>query len=195
VSTSYHWLLLGHFIGIAVLLGANGLDLYVKLGLLRATTTGEMRALLRAGTPVSRFTAPSTVLLFGCGVGLVLDSGSFFTFGMAWVVTGIVIVVAMCLIEPLITARRVKLLEAGLDGAPDGPADAALIALARDRVLHTANRFGIVSTLELFYVMTLRPAAGGTLVSLAVMLVVTAAWSAPVWSQRPAPLARQESQV
>jgi hypothetical protein len=175
------WLVLGHLAGIAVLVAANGVDIFAKAGLLRATTVQEQRWLLRMDAVVPKVTPAATVVLFGCGMGLVLDSHSALNFGLAWIVMGIVIVAAMIVIEPGITARRQSRLEVALRDAPDGLADPKLIALAHDPVMHMCHRFGVISTLELFYMMTLKPAMGLTLVSAAVMLAVTAAVSVPLW--------------
>jgi hypothetical protein len=181
----YEWLLFGHLIGITALVAANGIDIFAKLGLLRATTVQEQRWLLRMDAAVPKVTPAATVVLFGCGVGLVLDSHSSLDFGLAWIVMGFVIVAAMIVIEPGITARRQNRLEVALRDAPDGPAGPTLIALARDPVMHMCHRFGVISTIELFYVMTLKPAMGLTLVSAAVMLAVTAAVSVPLRRSEP----------
>jgi hypothetical protein len=179
--TALDWLLFGHLIGITALVAANGIDIFAKAGLLRARTVQEQRWLLRMDAVVPKITPAATVALFGCGMGLVLDSHSDLNFGLAWIVMGIVIVVAMIVIEPGITARRQNRLEVALRDAPDGPADPKLIALAHEPVMHMCHRFGVISTVELFYVMTLKPAMGLTLVSAAVMLAVTGAVSVPLW--------------
>lgn len=190
----YDWLLFGHLIGVAALVAGNGIDIYAKAGLLRATTVQDQRWLLRINEAVPKVNPAATVVLFGCGVGMVLDDQSGLNFGLAWIVMGIVIVVAMTIIELGITSRRLKRLESALENAPDGPADAWQLALARDPVMHLCHRFGVISTAELFYVMTLKPAMGLTLVSAAVMLAAAGAVSAPLWRQAARPAVPQDTQ-
>jgi hypothetical protein len=197
------WLLFGHLIGVAGIIAGVGLEEYALAASQRAKTVAELRAASGPGRFLPVMMPLAVVLLTACGLGLVARTDEF-SFGDAWVVAAVGIVVGMSVLGGVVNGERAKRLASAAESAPDGPVTAELSALAHDRVLVTGVRIGAVATIEAIWLMTIKPSAPGTLVSLGVMLVLivgaamsvrmgVAVRSADVETQTAAPHTMDES--
>ena len=188
----YQWLLFGHLIAVTALIGALGVNASVLLTLTRARTTAQVRALTGLLPTVEKIFPISTVALTGCGIGMVLlgTHDAAWSFGDAWIIAALVITVGMSVIGPTVTGARASRLAKAAAIAPDGPITNELARLARDPVMHSAERLGIILIAELMYLMASKPAATATLVSLLIAAALVAATTYSQWrhhQHQPAP--------
>ena len=62
--------------------------------------------------------------------------------------------------------RRMERLRDALQSAPDGVLSTDLTVLARNPVLHASNRISVAIIVEILFLMSVKPAAPGILLSL-----------------------------
>lgn len=160
------WLLFGHVIGVVFLVSGIGLEVYAVGAAGRAATVAELRLAVRAARTLPVMMPLSTLLMTGCGLALVGHDPDF-RFGDAWVVASIGIVVAISVVGGGFSGRPATRLLDAADAAPEGPLPPHLAALVRDPVLLASARITAIAAAWAIWLMSIRPHAAGTLVSLA----------------------------
>ena len=160
------WLLFGHVIGVVVLVAGIGLEVYAVTAASRATTVAELRLAVRAARVLPVMIPLATLLMTGCGLALVAHDPAFH-FGDAWVVAAIGIVVAMSVVGGGFSGRPATRLLDAANAAPEGPLPPHLAALLRDPVLLASARITAITATWAIWLMSIRPHATGTLISLA----------------------------
>lgn len=179
------WLLFGHVIGVVFLVAGIGLEVYAVGAASRATTVAELRLAVRAARALPVMTPLATLLMTGCGLALVAHDPAFH-FGDAWVVAAIGIVVAISVVGGGFSGRPASRLLDAADAAPEGPLPPHLAALVRDPVLLASARITAIAAVWAIWLMSIRPHAAGTLVSLAASaLLSTIAVTASMTPARP----------
>jgi uncharacterized membrane protein len=165
-------LLFGHVIGVVVLVAGIGLEVYAVAAASRATTVAELRLAVRPARVLPAMMPLATLLMTGCGLALVAH-GPDFRFGDAWVVASIGIVVAISVVGGGFSGRPATRLLDGADAAPEGPLPRHLAGLVRDPLLLASSRITAIAALWAIWLMSLRPHAAGTMVSLAVAALLS----------------------
>lgn len=160
------WLLFGHVMGTVVLVAGIGLEVYAVAAASRATTVAALRLAVRAARALPVLMPLATLLMTGCGLALVAHDPDFH-FGDAWVVAAIGIVVAISVVGGGFSGRPATRLLDAADAAPEGPLPPHLAALVRDPVLLASARITAIAATWAVWLMSIRPHAAGTLVSLA----------------------------
>ena len=160
------WLLFGHVIGTVILAVGIALELYAVTAAGRATTVAELRLAVRAARALPALMPLATLLMTGCGLALVAHDPAFH-FGDAWVVAAIGIVVAISVMGGGFSGRPATRLLDAADAAPEGPLPPHLATLARDPILQASARITAIAATWAIWLMSIRPHATGTLISLA----------------------------
>jgi hypothetical protein len=160
------WLLFGHVIGVVVLVAGIGLEVVATAAARRATTVAELRLAVRPAQALPAIMPLATLLMTGCGLGLVGHDPDFH-FGNAWVVAAIGIVVAISVVGGGFSGRPATRLLDAANAAPEGPLPPHLAALVRDPLLQATARITAIATVWAIWLMSVRPHAAGTMVSLA----------------------------
>ena len=160
------WLLFGHVIGVVVLVAGIGLEVYAVTAASRAATVAELRLAVRAAHALPVLMPLATLLMTGCGLALVAHDPTFH-FGDAWVVAAIGIVVAISVVGGGFSGRPATRLLDAANAAPEGPLPTYLAHLVRDPVLLASARITAIAATWAIWLMSLRPHATGTLISLA----------------------------
>ena len=159
------WLLFGHVIGTVVLVAGIGLEVYAVSAASRATTVAELRLAVRAARALPVQMPLATLLMTGCGLALVAHDPAFH-FGDAWVVAAIGIVVAISVVGGGFSGRPATRLLDAANAAPEGPLPPHLATLVRDPILLASARITAIAATWAIWLMSIRPHATGTLVSL-----------------------------
>ncbi|NUR61115.1 MAG: hypothetical protein HOV87_21010 [Catenulispora sp.] len=165
-------LLFGHVLGAVVLIAGIGLESYAVSAAGRATTVAELRLAVRPARVLPALMPLATLLMTGCGLALVAHDSDF-RFGDAWVVAAIGIVVAISVVGGGFSGRPATRLLDAADAAPAGPLPEHLAALVRDPVLVASARITAIAAVWAIWLMSVRPHAAGTLVSLGGVGVVS----------------------
>lgn len=166
------WLLFGHVIGVVVLVAGIGLEVYAVAAANRAATVAELRLAIRPARVLPVLIPLATLLMTGCGLTLVAHDPDF-RFGDAWVVAAIGIVVAVSVVGGGFSGRPATRLLDAADAAPAGPLPPHLAALVRDPILLASSRITAIAAVWAIWLMSVRPHAAGTLVSLTVALLLS----------------------
>ncbi|GAA1994720.1 hypothetical protein [Catenulispora subtropica] len=165
-------LLFGHVVGVVVLVAGIGLEVYAVSAASRATTVAELRLAVRPARVLPAMMPLATLLMTGCGLALVAHDGEF-RFGDAWVVASIGIVVAISVVGGGFSGRPATRLLDAADAAPEGPLPPHLAGLVRDPILLASARITAIAAVWAVWLMSVRPHAGGTLISLAVATLLS----------------------
>lgn len=178
----YRWLLFGHLFGVVAMV--TGWAIYVASvdSLRRAQSVAQVRTLAGLATVGERILAGGGLLLIGFGVTLVVK---FYDFSQPWIVGALGLVVVQGLLGAALVGPRTHRVQAALRSAPEGPATEELAALARDRLLHLANRASIPVLIDIEFLMTLKPDTPNILFSLAVVAVAALVLCWPILTERP----------
>jgi hypothetical protein len=160
------WLLFGHVIGTVILVAGIGLEVYAVTAAGRATTVAELRLAVRAARTLPVLMPLATLLMTGCGLALTAHDPQFH-FGDAWVVAAIGIVVAISVVGGGFSGRPATRLLDAADAAPEGTLPPHLAHLTRDPVLLASARITAIAATWAIWLMSIRPHATGTLLSLA----------------------------
>jgi uncharacterized membrane protein SirB2 len=135
----------------------------------RVEQVRETSALLRVlGTlfPIS------TVLLLGGGLYMAI---TVWGFALAWLDAALVGVIAMTVLGNVVSARRLGTIGQTAFLEPDGPLSTRLRALTTDPVLVFWSQLSILLGWWIVFLMTLKPALPGTLVSFVVAVTMAGA--------------------
>jgi hypothetical protein len=188
------WLLFGHVVGVIVLVVGIGLEGYAIAASVRTSTVAELRLAVRPARALPAMMPLATLLMTGCGLSLVAHDDTEFRFGDAWVVAAIGIVVAISVVGGGFSGRPATRLLDAADAAPDGPLPEHIKILVHDPVLHASARTSAIAALWGLWLMSVRPHAAGTLVSLAVAVALVTVSSATAARKRGVYRAMAEQQ-
>lgn len=166
----YPIVLFVHIIGAIGYFLSSGSWLFILVGLRRAQRVEEVRTLMR----VNDLSGP-----FGDGSGLVLVSAGFYLALSGWsLLTSWILValISLILILPtnaaLIGPRRRALIKQLEGAAPEGEMSRALRQHIHDPVLWAMSQTTAVLLLGIVFLMTTKPDLGGSLIVMAVALLL-----------------------
>ncbi|MDB5070446.1 MAG: hypothetical protein JWM87_1557 [Candidatus Eremiobacteraeota bacterium] len=164
-------LLFVHLLAVALIFLATGIEVAAFIFVRRATTVEQTRAALTPTPMVGPIIGPSAGVLILAGVGMVFAGG----FGwQPWIVTGLLVAVALSVNGPLTNGRRMERLYELARAAPSGSITPDLEAARSDRFL--TYSVGVLFTLMacMLYVMSNKPPAPVCLAAVAIALIVAA---------------------
>lgn len=183
----YAWLLFGHLASVVVLITGLAISAASVDSFRRAWLPRQAQTLADLAVLGDRTAAAGFFPLIGFGAAL---AGKFYSFSDRWVMTALALTVLLGVLGGGVVGSRARRIRTTLADAPTGSISGELAALLGARSLHIANRVAIVLLFEIVFLMALKPAIGGILLSLLVTTVVAAALSSPLLVKpRPAPVA------
>jgi hypothetical protein len=153
---------IGYFVGI-------GTWLFILIGLQRAQRVEQVRALVNLIGLSGPFTGISVLLILATGFYMALTAWSLQT---SWIAVALISLILMvpsgaALIEP-----RRRTIARLAQGAPDGPLPQSLERRTHDPVLGTALQTVAALLLGIVFLMTTKPSLTGSLIVMAVALVL-----------------------
>jgi hypothetical protein len=178
----YSWLLFGHLLG--VVLFVTGWAIYVAGvdGLRRARSVAQLRTLSGLTTLGERVLIGGGPLLIGFGLVLAAE---YYSFSQPWLVAALAHVALQGAAGAAVVGPRAHRIRAALETAADGPLTATLTRLARDRILHVANRASIPVLFNIEFLMTVKPLTADIVASLLVVTALALVLCWPVLNERP----------
>ncbi len=162
-----------HLAGVAMLFAACGLELSAFAKLHRARTNSELLAALADGKAISVVFPVATVTLIASGIVMVLLTGMDWRAG--WLVVAAALVIALSLIGPLVTSRRMQALALAALRSSNVLIDAAADAGRRDVVLNVAAYASTSGAVAILFLMSNKPTVPGALLAAAVATLVSVA--------------------
>jgi len=184
----YTIVLFVHVVGAIGYFLSIGTQLFILVGLRRAQHVEQVRAFIHLNNLSGPFGAGSAVVLLAAGLYLALSAWSLLT---GWI---LVALISLILIVPttavLIAPRRSALVKQLERSAPDGALSLALSQRLHDPVLLATLLTVAALLLGIVFLMTTKPELAGSLIVMAVALVLGLLSSLLVSRMRRAP--RQE---
>src|SRR5215475_2814327 len=181
----YTIVLFVHVVGAIGYFLSIGTQLFILVGLRRAQHVEQVRALIHLNDLSGPFGAGSAVVLLASGLYLALSAWSLLT---GWI---LVALISLILIVPttavLIAPRRSAIVKQLERSAPDGALSLALSQRLHDPVLLATLLTVVALLLGIVFLMTTKPALGGSLIVMAVALVLGLLSSLLVSQMRRAP--------
>lgn len=166
-------LLFLHILAVCGLFTGIGLELACLLGVQRATTLSQARAALCNVPLVGPLMGASALLLVVAGIWMVLGFG----FGwQPWVLTAVVLTLALMIVGPAVNGRRMESLYAACEGG-DGAVSPQVHAARCDGVLNFLVFFTLFALVAVLYLMTTKPGWTASIAAAAAAVAVSAAVS------------------
>jgi uncharacterized membrane protein len=153
---------IGYFLGMGILL-------FILLGLRRSQRVEHVRALIHLNELSAPFSAASVVLLLVTGLYLALTAWSLLT---SWILVALISLVLMAPLGAALIEPRRRAIDRLAQKTPDGPLPQSLERRTHDPILGTAQQTIAALLLGIVFLMTNKPALIGSLIVMAVALVL-----------------------
>jgi uncharacterized membrane protein len=153
---------IGYFLGI-------GTWLFILVGLRRAQRVEQVRALVNLIGLSGPFTGISVLLLLATGFYLALTAWSLLT---SWILVALISLVLMAPLGAALIEPRRRAIDRLAQKTPDGPLPQSLERRTHDPILGTAQQTIAALLLGIVFLMTNKPALIGSLIVMAVALVL-----------------------
>jgi len=170
----YQVALFVHITGALMLFISLGLEWFGLTRLRRAEHVEQVRELSALLRVLGKLIPSSIVLILGGGLYMAI---TVWGFAFAWLDAALTAVVVMTVLGNVLSSRRLAAIGQMAFTAPDGPLSPDLRARTTDPVLIFWSRIGVLIGWWIVFLMTLKPALLGTLVSLGVALVLGACFA------------------
>lgn len=172
---SYSIALFLHVVGALGFFVALGLEWTSLRHLQRATTTEQVREWLRVPAEMGRMGMIAMLTLLVAGFYMMAAAWH----GAAWIIVTLGAIVLM--IVAMVPARRGMAAIGKTAGTERGAVSPALSQLLHDPLLEISLQTRVAMTLGIVFLMTTKPGWGGSLLSMAVAIVLglASAWSLP----------------
>ena len=151
----YHPVLFAHFLGVALLVAAAGLELTTLRRIARAATNAEVCAALADGALIPKLYPIAALLLIASGAVLVALTGTEWRAG--WLVVSLFIVFTLSVVGHAVVGAKMKALAAAAFGSSDRGVNASVDRARRDVVLNVAGALSATQIAALLYLMSNKP--------------------------------------
>jgi uncharacterized membrane protein len=155
---TYEWLLIGHLLGVFVILMAGGISGGTAMASTRASSAAGVVELLK----LQRM---SDLYMFSVGAVVAVIFGSLlvneagFSFGDPWISTAFVIVVVMLGVVHAVMAPRAKRAREYAESLGSGPVDEELKTKLGDPLMNLGGLVLTISLIVLLWLMVTKPGA------------------------------------
>jgi hypothetical protein len=157
---------IGYFVGM-------GAWLFGLATIRRAQRVEQVRSLVQLVGLSGPLLGISVLLLLAAGLYMALTTWSLLT---SWIVVGLISLVLLAPLGTALLEPRRRVIDRLARKAPDGPLPEDLERSIRDPVLLTAPQTLTALLLGVVFVMTTKPSLVGSLIVMAVALVLGLAW-------------------
>ena len=166
---------IGYFVGM-------GAWLFGLATIRRAQRVEQVRSLVQLVGLSGPLFGVSVLLLLAAGLYMALTAWSLLT---GWIVVGLISLVLLAPLGTAVLEPRRRVIDRLARKAPDGPLPEELDRYIHDPVLLTAPQTLTALLLGVVFVMTTKPSLVGSIIVMAVALVLGLAWGALVSRRRP----------
>jgi uncharacterized membrane protein len=160
-----------HLAGVAMLFAACGLEVTLLVKVHRARETAGLRAALADGVAISKLFPLATAVVVGSGIAMILLTGMEWRAG--WLLVSVALVIALSLIGPFVTGRKMQALAVTAFGSTSMLVDDASDAARRDLVLNVAGYASTAGAVAILFLMSNKPSLPGALLVVAVAAIVS----------------------
>ena len=167
--TIYNLVLFVHILGALGLFAAIALSHLALVQLRRAQSVRELREWTGIVREETRLFPVSNAALLLAGLYLTITQWGW---GKGWIEISLALFLAMGVLGPAVSGRRLGALGQAAGTAQDGAVSAALSAQINDPVLRTTANVTMWAGLGIVFLMTVKPGWGGSLAAIAVALAI-----------------------
>jgi hypothetical protein len=173
--TYYAIALFLHIVGALGFFAALGLEWVSLLHLRRATTTEEVRQWRRISNGSAQFGMPSMVLLLLSGVYMMVTVWG----AVAWIIVSLGAIALMAIPGVAISGRKITAIGQVVD-IEHGPVSPALQQRMHDPLLWLAIQTRLALALGIVFLMTVKPALYGSLLTIGLATLLGIASALPI---------------
>lgn len=169
-----------HFLAVAVLFVAFGIELAANSFLRRSTTADEAKTWLRLArlAPLLNGPALGVLILSGVYLAYLISSMNQGWISASFLGIGVVVFLGVLVNVPRMTRIRKSL------AADTASCSAETVARLRDPLLATAIRIRTLTAIAILFLMTAKLPLGLSVRTLAASVILGAAFSVPLWTRR-----------
>jgi hypothetical protein len=194
----YNVMLFLHIVGVVVLSSTIGMEVVNVLRMMAARDVRSLRSALATAKVVSRLAPISAIFLLIFGLGMASRGGDHpsgtpkvFSFTSGWLITAYVSFAIMLALDGGVNGRRLELLQAAANAAPDGPVTAELDRMRQDPVLAFGVVLGPCAILLFLFLMTNKPPGANAAIA-AIVAAAVAGLGSRLLLRKSAPSAARE---
>lgn len=176
--TNYEAALFLHIVGVSGMFAGIGITMGVLHFARKAPNVESVRALVALGALGGRAIPILSLVVLVSGVYMVED---VWDWDKSWINISLAAYIVLFAMGPLINARRTKAIGMEAGRAPDGPIPEGLRRKLDDPILQTSEVTMNMATLGIVYLMVVKPDTAGSLIAMAVAVIVGLALSSQAW--------------
>ena len=186
----YSLALFVHILGALGLFVALGLEWTGLRQLRRATTGAQARELVTALAVLPLLYAPAAVAILLPGLYM---AAAVWGWGVGWTSVALAALVLLAVLGAALTGRRMAAIGRAV-AAESGPVSPTLRQRLHDPVLWTSIQTRLAIAVGIVFLMTVKPALGGALLTIGVAALLGLALTVPAWGRNRAldPAARPD---
>lgn len=171
------WLFV-HLLGVFALVGGVAIEVVLVTAALRAKTVERVAAYLAPMKALPALSGVAALLLLAAGSSLVhkehADGDPAVHWGAAWVVVAIVLLLGITATAPFVWGKPLDAVHERAEAAGTGPVPADVAAALRKPSIHIGMRAAWCEVIAALFVMSNKPAWGGTIAAIVIAAVVGA---------------------
>jgi len=165
----FQLVLFGHLTAVALLFAAGGIALTTLLRIRDARDVAQLRIALGNGPLISILFPLASVGVIATGAALVKLAGIPVT--TPWLDLSVALTLTLVVVGATVTGPRLQNVARAAAQAPGPALDARLDKLRNDPVMHLVELLSISEAVGLLFLMSNRPDAAGSLVTIAAALL------------------------
>ncbi|MDQ6598437.1 hypothetical protein E2K98_14960 [Bacillus salipaludis] len=165
----YNFVLFLHILGAVIMFAAVGITLTAMIAMLHSTKTDYIRIWSALAVKLDGLLPFSVILILLLGLYLVISTWGW---GKPWVDFSLAALIIMTFMGPIINLRRLKaVLSAAITETNEVPSS-GLIEKVRDRVLWNSVLIMTMLTLAILFLMAMKIALLGSIITLVVAIIL-----------------------
>ena len=165
----YNVMLFFHILGTVIMFAAVGITLTAMIAMLHDKKTVTLRAWSSLAVKMDGLLPFSVILILLPGLYLVISTWGW---GHAWINLTLASLIMMTVMGPIINLPRLKVILTTVNEETDSVPSLNLLKKVRDRILWNSVIIMSMLAIAILFLMTVKPALLGSLITLVVAIVV-----------------------
>lgn len=176
--THYQVALFVHILAVIGLFIAMSLEFASMIGMRRAHTVAQVREWISLEAVLGRLFPITAVLILVSGLYLIHEQwGS----GTPWSTVSLLLLIALSVSGAVVNGSRLRTIHTTVHAAKEEAISPALAGQIHDPILWTSVQVGAAIAVGIVYLMTLKPDLLGSLVTIAIVIVLGLVSALPTW--------------
>lgn len=161
----YSYMLFLHILGVLIMFAAVGTLFFGMINMLHAKDTPSLKVWAKLAVKMDSFLPISVILILFPALYLVMTTWGW---DVAWINVSLAALIIMTLAGPIINLSRLKAIAAAVASETNDTPSKAVQQIVRNEVLWCSGTIMMVEVLGIVYLMVVKPALVGSIVTLIV---------------------------